>query len=187
MGKSGEKWLRVRKSGKKLEKVVKSGEKWGKVGKRGEKWRKTVKNGEKLEKVGTFWMTEKITFDHTSRHFRSIRNFIFIFFKMATSGHFGFRFLPKSIWTSLYSMSVATSNMKLIIIFSQNGRRRPFWFFRFAPKSIGFFHSRSSMAVSIMNLIRALVSQLRETQALVCGGSGGGGGGDGVRTKISGI
>ena len=34
------------------------------------------------------------------------------------------------------------------------------------------------MAVSNMNLIRALVSQLRETQALACGG-----GGDGVRTK----
>ena len=42
------------------------------------------------------------------------------------------------------------------------------------------------MAVSNMNLIRALVSQLRETQALACGGGGGGGGGDGgdgVRTK----
>ena len=39
------------------------------------------------------------------------------------------------------------------------------------------------MAVSIMNLIRALVSQLRETQALACGGGGGDGGGDGVRTK----
>ena len=40
------------------------------------------------------------------------------------------------------------------------------------------------MAVSIMNLMRALVSQLRETQALACGGGGGGdGGGDGVRTK----
>ena len=37
------------------------------------------------------------------------------------------------------------------------------------------------MAVSIMNLIRALVSQLCETQALGCGG--GGGGGDGVRNK----
>ena len=36
------------------------------------------------------------------------------------------------------------------------------------------------MAVPIMNLIRALVSQLPETQALACGG---GGGGDGVRTK----
>ena len=34
------------------------------------------------------------------------------------------------------------------------------------------------MAVSIMNVIRVLVSQLRETQALACGG-----GGDGVRTK----
>ena len=45
--------------------------------------------------------------------------------------------------------------------------------FRFSPKSIGFFHSRSSMAVSNMNLIRALVSQLRETQALACGGGGG--------------
>ena len=37
------------------------------------------------------------------------------------------------------------------------------------------------MAVSNMNLIRALVSQLRETQALACGGGGGGGGG--VQTK----
>ena len=35
------------------------------------------------------------------------------------------------------------------------------------------------MAVSYMNLIRALVSQLRETQALTCGGCGGGGGGGG--------
>ena len=38
------------------------------------------------------------------------------------------------------------------------------------------------MAVSIMNLIRALVSQLRETQALACGG-GDGGGGDGSGPK----
>ena len=41
------------------------------------------------------------------------------------------------------------------------------------------------MAVPNMNLIRALVSQLIETQALACGGGGGGGGGggDGVQTK----
>ena len=43
------------------------------------------------------------------------------------------------------------------------------------------------MAVSNMNLIRALVSQLRETQALACGGGGGcggcGGGCGGVQTK----
>ena len=38
--------------------------------------------------------------------------------------------------------------------------------FRNSPKSIGFFHFRSSMAVSNMNLIHALVSQLCETQAL---------------------
>ena len=55
--------------------------------------------------------------------------------------------------------------------------------FRFSPKSIGFFHSRSSMAVSYMNLIRALVSQLRETQALACGGCGGCGGGGGRRWR----
>ena len=56
----------------------------------------------------------------------------------------------------------------------------------FNPKSIGFFHSRVSMAMSNMNLIRALVSQLRETQALACGGGGGGCGGGGcggVQTK----
>ena len=37
--------------------------------------------------------------------------------KLAKSGEkrpFGFRFLPKSIGTSLYGMSVATSNMKLM-------------------------------------------------------------------------
>ena len=41
------------------------------------------------------------------------------------------------------------------------------------------------MAVSNMNLIRALVSQLCETQALACGGGGRGGGGGcgGVQTK----
>ena len=42
------------------------------------------------------------------------------------------------------------------------------------------------MALSNMNLIRALVSQLRETQALACGGGGGGCGGcggGGVQTK----
>ena len=70
----------------------KSGKKWKKVGKvvksgeKWEKWRKLAKSGENWRKVGK-------------------------------SGHFGFRFLPKSIGTSLttdYSMSVATSNMKLI-------------------------------------------------------------------------
>ena len=41
------------------------------------------------------------------------------------------------------------------------------------------------MAVSIMNLICALVSQLRETQALACGGGDGDGGdgGDGSGPK----
>ena len=75
------------------------------------------------------------------------------------------------------------------IIFSQNGRLAAILVFRSSPKSIGFFHSRVSMAMSNMNLIRALVSQLRETQALACGGGGGGGGGGcgggggGVQTK----
>ena len=39
------------------------------------------------------------------------------------------------------------------------------------------------MAASNMNLIRALVSQLREAQALACGGCSGGGGGCGIQTK----
>ena len=39
-------------------------------------------------------------------------------------------------------------------------------FLFYLKKSIGFFHS---MAASKMNLIMALVSQLRETQALECG------------------
>ena len=57
--------------------------------------------------------------------------------------------------------------------------------FRFSPKSIGFFHSRSSMAVSYMNLTRALVSQLREAQALACGGGCRGGGSVQTKTIIS--
>ena len=64
----------------------------------------------------------------------------------------------------------------LFIIFSHNGRLAAILVFRFSPKSIGFFHSRVSMAVSNMNLICALVSQLRETQALACGGDGDGDG-----------
>ena len=68
----------------------KSWEKWGKVGKvgksgkRGEKLRKVAKSGEKLEKVGksgpfqihtdlnSFFKFWKITFDHSSCHFRSM-------------------------------------------------------------------------------------------------------------------
>ena len=87
-----------------------------------------------------------------------------------TENHFRSHFSPFQINTQL---------------FFQIGRQQPFFHhiftkwplagilvFRFSPKSIGFFHSRSSMAVSNMNLIRALVSQLRETQALACGGGG---------------
>ena len=41
------------------------------------------------------------------------------------------------------------------------------------------------MAVSNMNMIRTLVSQLRETQTLACGGGGGCGGGVQTKTIIS--
>ena len=58
-----------------------------------------------------FCMTGKITFDRISPHFRSIRNF---FAKWPPAAILDSDILPKSIGTSLYSMSVATSNMKLI-------------------------------------------------------------------------
>ena len=77
------------KSGQKLEKNSEKWEKWGKVVKSGEKLGKVGKMGKSGEKWGKMAKSGK-------------------------SGHFGFRFLPKSIGTSLYSMSVATSNMKLI-------------------------------------------------------------------------
>ena len=107
MVKSGEKWGKVGKGGKNGEKwikVEKSWKKWGKVGKSAEKcgkWGKVTKSGEeKLEKVGksgekwgrwenVFFLNldkmaagghfgcPKITFDHSSCHFRSIRNFFF--------------------------------------------------------------------------------------------------------------
>ena len=123
--------------------------------------------------------------------------FIIFFSKMADSGHFGCPILPRSILTFLYSRSVATSNMKLIgafLIKLWSAQAFSSYFhkmaaaavliFRYAPKSIGFFHSRSSMDVSNMSLIHALVSQLRQTQALACGGGGCGcRGGDGVQTK----
>ena len=96
-GKSGLKWGKVGKSGEKLEKVGKNWEKWEKVGKRCGKWGKMAKSWKKLEKVGksgeggkTCFLKNldkmaagghfgcpKITFDHSSCHFRSIRNFFF--------------------------------------------------------------------------------------------------------------
>ena len=92
-GKNGEKWIKVGKSWKKwgkVGKIGKSGKRWGKVrkvGKSGEKLEKVVKSGEggktcflkicdKMAAGGHFGCP-KITFDHSSCHFRSIRNFFF--------------------------------------------------------------------------------------------------------------
>ena len=105
----------------------------------------------------------------TNRQYATFFFCIFVF-KMATSGHLGSRFLPKSIGTALYSRSVATSKL-----WSAQASYFHILVFRYSGKSIGFFHSWSSMPVSKMNLIHALVSWLREAQALVCGG--------GVQTK----
>ena len=90
---------------------------------------------------------------------------------------------------------MARSNMKLIgafvmklwsaQAFSSYFHKMAVLVFRFSPKSIGFFHSRLSMAVLHINLIRALVWQLRETQALACGGGGGCGGGVQTKTIIA--
>ena len=92
-GKNGEKWIKVVKSWKKWGKVGKGGKsgekcgKWGKVTKSGEKWGKVGKSGEGgktcflkiLDKMagGGHFGCPKITFDHSSCHFRSIRNFFF--------------------------------------------------------------------------------------------------------------
>ena len=70
MGKSGEKCGKVTKSGEKWGKVVKSGEKWG-------RWENVLflnfgQNGRRRH-----FGCPKITFDHSSCHFRSIRNFFF--------------------------------------------------------------------------------------------------------------
>ena len=124
-----------------------------------------------------FWMTE----NHFQSHFSPFQINKQLFFT---------KWPPAAILDGRKSLSIAFLAISdqyaafffflnlykmAVIISSQNVRQRPFWFIRFAPKSIGFFHSRSSMVVSNMNLIRALVSQLREIQALVCGGCGGGG------------
>ena len=103
MGKSCEKWGKVGKGGKNGEKWIKVHKSWKKLGKNWEKWEnvgKSAESGEKLEKVGksgekwgrwenVFFLIldkmatgghfgcPKITFDHSSCHFRSIRNFFF--------------------------------------------------------------------------------------------------------------
>ena len=92
------------------------------------------------------------------------------FFSNGCSGNLSARFFQNSIGTSLYGRSLATSNMKLIgaswinlwsaQAFHHIVTKWPsatILVFRFSPKSIGFFHSRSSMAVSNMNLIPALI------------------------------
>ena len=95
VGKSSEKWGKVRKSGEKLEK-------WRKVGISGESWGKVRKRGEKRRKAGKCWKKwgyfsqngRRRTFWMTKNHFRShfspfqIKTKLF-FFKMAASGHFG--------------------------------------------------------------------------------------------------
>ena len=88
MGKSGGKWGKAGKSGEKFGKVGKGGEKcgkWGKVAKSGEKLEKVGKSGKKfffliLDKMaaGGHFGCPKITFDHSSCHFRSIRNFFVV-------------------------------------------------------------------------------------------------------------
>ena len=115
MAKSGEKLEKVEKvgiSGERWEKMGKSGKKWGKVGKSGEKWIKVGKSRIFFAK----WPPAAILYDRRSLSiaFLAISDQYATFFKMAASGHYGFRFLPKSIGTALYSMSVATLNMKLI-------------------------------------------------------------------------
>ena len=105
-GKNGQKWGKVDKSEEKWGKVGKSGKRWGKVGKSaesGEKWRKVAKSGKKcflkiLDKMaaGGHFGCPKITFDHSSCHFRSIRNFYFF-------GIFWTKWPPAAIldWTTM--------------------------------------------------------------------------------------
>ena len=134
---------------------------------------------------------------HFLLSYRVHKLFHHIFTKWPLAAILVFRFSPKSIGFFHSRSSMAVSNMNLIrvlVLQFKYVKHKLFhhiftkWplaailVFRCSPKSIGFFHSRSSMAVSNMNLIRALVSQLRETQAFACGGGCGGGGG-GVRTK----
>ena len=82
----------------------------------------------------------KMNFDRISRHFRSIHNFLYIFFfhKMAAGGHFGwpkiiYIWLPAAILDDRKSPSItflAISNQYATFIYflfcSQNGCRRTF-------------------------------------------------------------
>ena len=88
-GKVGKSWEKLENLGKNWEKW----KRWGKVTKSGESWQKWqscqswesgdrwenvlfLKNWDKMATGGHFGCP-KITFDHSSCHFRSIRNFFF--------------------------------------------------------------------------------------------------------------
>ena len=90
------------------------------------------------------------TFDHISRHFRSILNFFLIlFFKMAAGGHFGSpicaknnRVLPLCVVNGyakyevdLWIYDTVRDATSFLSIFIQNGRQRPFCFSDWWQKS----------------------------------------------------
>ena len=101
----------------------------------------------------------KITFDSISRHFRSIRNFLFFLEKkkskwplyLTTNTNLEIRFAPKAIGFLHYVLSMAMPNMKLIGKFIQLEMpqafgaflykmtvKEHFVFFRLMPKIIRF-------------------------------------------------
>ena len=101
------------KSGEKVVKSCEKGKSGEKVGKVGKSWEKWLIVG-KIRNFDLFGIFYKMAFaailddrKSLSIAFLAISDqyatFYFLF-KMAASSHFGFRFLPKSIGTDLYSM-----------------------------------------------------------------------------------
>ena len=84
----------------------------------------------------------KITFDHISRHFRSIHNFSFLIFfsKWPPAAILEVRFAPKTIGFFHYVLSMAMPNMKLIGEFmTQLEMPQSFWAFWYKMAARGHF------------------------------------------------
>ena len=72
----------------------------------------------------------KITFDRISRHFRSMRNLFYFFFKMATGRHYRSPFwaiLEDRKSLSIAFLAISDQYTTFYFYFFPNGRQRPFW------------------------------------------------------------
>ena len=96
--------------------------------------------------------------------------FLNFFFKMAAGRHFGSPFWAilddrKSLSIAFLAISDQYATFFFFLIFFSKWPLAAILEFRFAPKTIGFFHYVLSMAMPNMKLIGEFVTQLERPQA----------------------